>query len=291
MAAAKAADPAATAKEEAEQKKAQARKALIDRENAYRLALYKQLRQRASVGALGLASLREFVKAVAEENSLEASLHDLYESDVSTDLDQYIDTADAGALQLLLIDLVLGHYLKIDWYDLMNDGSVDDEDGFATVVAMARHEGVDVDAARAATYEQESAATVVEQETQANEEVTDQAGADLGSSPVRYRNPSDPAQAWTGRGRQPKWVSEWVGSGKSLDALRVDVPAPADQVNDEQPADTAPAEANQVDGEQLAEQLAEEPATETSPSKKGSASKSGKSTTKGKTTGGAKASK
>jgi ParB/RepB/Spo0J family partition protein len=148
MAAAKAANPATTAKEEAERKKEEARQALIDQENAYRLALYKQLRQRASVGALGLSSLREFIKAVAEENCLDASLHDLYESDVSTDLDQYIDTADAGALQLLLIDLVLGHHLKVYRYSLMNDGSINDEDGFATVVAMARHEGLDPDAVR-----------------------------------------------------------------------------------------------------------------------------------------------
>ncbi|MBA4095048.1 MAG: histidinol phosphate phosphatase, partial [Candidatus Accumulibacter sp.] len=26
---------------------------------------------------------------------------------------------------------------------------------------------------------------------------------------------------WTGRGRQPKWVKEWVEGGKSLDKLRV----------------------------------------------------------------------
>lgn len=262
MAAVKAADPAATAKEEAARKKAEARQALIDRENIYRLALYKQLRQRASVGALGLSSLREFVKAVAEENCLEASLHDLYESDVSTDLDQYIDTADAGALQLLLIDLVLGHYLKIGQYDLMNDGSVDDEDGFATVVAMARHEGVDVDAVRATIYEPATPGPVVEQEPPVNEEVvtTKEAGAGAGSITVRYRNPADPGQAWTGRGRQPKWVSDWIGSGKSLDALQVEAPASADQ----------------VDGEQLAETP---PATKASPAKKGAASKPSKSMT------------
>ncbi len=39
--------------------------------------------------------------------------------------------------------------------------------------------------------------------------------------PVRYRHPDNPAFKWTGRGRQPKWVSEWISSGKSLDDLRV----------------------------------------------------------------------
>jgi DNA-binding protein H-NS len=38
---------------------------------------------------------------------------------------------------------------------------------------------------------------------------------------VRYRNPDDASQQWTGRGRQPKWVKEWVEGGKSLDKLRV----------------------------------------------------------------------
>src|ERR1700752_4159540 len=38
---------------------------------------------------------------------------------------------------------------------------------------------------------------------------------------VRYRNPSNAGQQWTGRGRQPKWVKEWVDGGKSIDALRV----------------------------------------------------------------------
>lgn len=41
------------------------------------------------------------------------------------------------------------------------------------------------------------------------------------SPAVQYRNPTNPSQAWTGRGKQPKWVSEWVQGGKSLDALRV----------------------------------------------------------------------
>jgi len=38
---------------------------------------------------------------------------------------------------------------------------------------------------------------------------------------VRYRHPQDASLQWTGRGRQPKWVQEWVASGQSLDALKV----------------------------------------------------------------------
>ncbi|MCU6496556.1 H-NS histone family protein [Rugamonas sp. A1-17] len=42
-----------------------------------------------------------------------------------------------------------------------------------------------------------------------------------GSVAPRYRNPSDPTQLWTGRGRQPKWVKEWVDAGKDIAALKV----------------------------------------------------------------------
>jgi DNA-binding protein H-NS len=48
-----------------------------------------------------------------------------------------------------------------------------------------------------------------------------QAGASTGTVAVRYRNPNNATQQWTGRGRQPKWVKEWVEGGKSLDTLRV----------------------------------------------------------------------
>jgi DNA-binding protein H-NS len=38
---------------------------------------------------------------------------------------------------------------------------------------------------------------------------------------VRYRHPANGSLQWTGRGRQPKWVQEWVAAGKTLDDLRV----------------------------------------------------------------------
>jgi DNA-binding protein H-NS len=46
-------------------------------------------------------------------------------------------------------------------------------------------------------------------------------GVKAGSVAVRFRHPDNSAQQWTGRGRQPKWVKEWVEGGKSLDKLRV----------------------------------------------------------------------
>lgn len=38
---------------------------------------------------------------------------------------------------------------------------------------------------------------------------------------VKYRHPSDSTLQWSGRGRQPKWVKEWIESGKSLDKTGV----------------------------------------------------------------------
>ncbi|MES2535049.1 MAG: H-NS histone family protein [Pseudomonadota bacterium] len=42
-----------------------------------------------------------------------------------------------------------------------------------------------------------------------------------GQMPVRYRHPSDVSLQWSGRGRQPGWVKDWIESGRSLDTLRV----------------------------------------------------------------------
>ncbi|SFL47062.1 H-NS family nucleoid-associated regulatory protein [Rugamonas rubra] len=45
--------------------------------------------------------------------------------------------------------------------------------------------------------------------------------AKTGTVAPRYRNPADASQQWTGRGRQPKWVKEWVDAGKAIDLLRL----------------------------------------------------------------------
>jgi len=37
---------------------------------------------------------------------------------------------------------------------------------------------------------------------------------------AKYRNPDDPAQQWSGRGRQPAWLKAWVASGKSMDEAK-----------------------------------------------------------------------
>ena len=46
-------------------------------------------------------------------------------------------------------------------------------------------------------------------------------GAVVAKVAVRYRHPVDASLQWTGRGRQPKWVQEWLASDHPLDALKV----------------------------------------------------------------------
>jgi DNA-binding protein H-NS len=33
---------------------------------------------------------------------------------------------------------------------------------------------------------------------------------------AKYRHPDDAAKQWSGRGRKPGWVKEWVSSGRNL---------------------------------------------------------------------------
>ncbi len=42
-----------------------------------------------------------------------------------------------------------------------------------------------------------------------------------GTVAVKYRHPQNSELAWTGRGRQPKWVVEFFANGGSLDQLAV----------------------------------------------------------------------
>jgi len=37
---------------------------------------------------------------------------------------------------------------------------------------------------------------------------------------AKYRNPADPTQQWSGRGRQPAWIKAWIASGKSMEEAK-----------------------------------------------------------------------
>lgn len=40
-------------------------------------------------------------------------------------------------------------------------------------------------------------------------------------SPAKYRNPENPDQTWSGRGRQPAWFKSALESGKSPDDMAI----------------------------------------------------------------------
>lgn len=49
----------------------------------------------------------------------------------------------------------------------------------------------------------------------------DETAPTAAANEVRYRHPGSPMQTWTGRGRQPKWVRDWLEDGKTLESLQV----------------------------------------------------------------------
>jgi DNA-binding protein H-NS len=38
---------------------------------------------------------------------------------------------------------------------------------------------------------------------------------------IKYRHPKDASLEWTGRGRQPRWVVEWLAGGGKIEGLAV----------------------------------------------------------------------
>jgi DNA-binding protein H-NS len=39
--------------------------------------------------------------------------------------------------------------------------------------------------------------------------------------PPKYRNPKNPEETWTGRGRQPKWLAQELSRGRSLKSFLI----------------------------------------------------------------------
>ncbi|WP_108485070.1 H-NS family nucleoid-associated regulatory protein [Oceaniglobus ichthyenteri] len=51
---------------------------------------------------------------------------------------------------------------------------------------------------------------------------SDKSGKKKGQkNPPKYRNPADPSQTWTGRGRQPAWIKDALADNKSLDMFEI----------------------------------------------------------------------
>lgn len=42
-----------------------------------------------------------------------------------------------------------------------------------------------------------------------------------GTVPVKYRDPENPKNAWTGRGMKPRWLTALLDQGRSLDEFKL----------------------------------------------------------------------
>ena len=42
-------------------------------------------------------------------------------------------------------------------------------------------------------------------------------GRSLGKVPAKYRNPANSKETWTGRGRQPRWMTAEIAKGKKVE--------------------------------------------------------------------------
>lgn len=47
------------------------------------------------------------------------------------------------------------------------------------------------------------------------------ATAATGSVDAKYAHPDDASQTWSGRGRRPRWVTEQLDAGRSLDDFKI----------------------------------------------------------------------
>lgn len=92
----------------------------------------------------------------------------------------------------------------------------------AVLPAVAQHDKGSISPAASASST--AALTDVQQEEAAP--AADSKAASTTSATVRYRHPNL-TQTWTGRGRAPKWVRDWIEGGKTLDSLQVSPPSEA----------------------------------------------------------------
>ena len=53
--------------------------------------------------------------------------------------------------------------------------------------------------------------------TKAAAKPSSRAGRKLGKVAPKYRNPANPKETWTGRGKQPRWLAALIAKGKKAD--------------------------------------------------------------------------
>jgi ParB/RepB/Spo0J family partition protein len=145
----KEATPQAQARKEEQKKQAAEyaeRTRRAEKLTAERLTLYRKVRTHAGSG-LSLASLRELAKHLVKEFNLPRNLLGTeypFEDGSDAGAAAYIDQASQGEVQMIILDLLLGDCIEANHWNM---AAADDanEEGFAVVRAIARHEGITLD--------------------------------------------------------------------------------------------------------------------------------------------------
>ncbi|MFC0676891.1 H-NS family nucleoid-associated regulatory protein [Lysobacter korlensis] len=66
-----------------------------------------------------------------------------------------------------------------------------------------------------------SAKTQGERAPRGSKAATKKAGKSTGKVAPKYRNPDNPAETWTGRGKQPRWLAAYTSQGRSADEFLI----------------------------------------------------------------------
>lgn len=192
-------------------------------------------------GDLDQITIKDGVKAVVKFSPAAASLHQLYEAagkavlvivaaaeDHTAGMDEIAGEADQRAMDL-------GHEYREDDGGGMDGNVIDAEFGLPApgdVVTSQELEEAEQDGYEAAADgKPESDCPVMKgalciawvkgwkewhERNAAQEEVAPE------EPTTRYRHPDNANQTWTGRGRKPTWVVEWLENGGSMDDLLSD---------------------------------------------------------------------
>jgi ParB/RepB/Spo0J family partition protein len=143
--------PAQLKTKSAEEIEWEQRDIIAEQETQFRVGLYKKLRSVGEGSGFSLESLREFTKLAVRNMPLpDDLLGDVYDFDASTDekVFAYVDQAGLPAIQLLLIDLVVGESLAVTRHDIVRGTVRMPNNDFDAVIAMAKHQGIDPDVVR-----------------------------------------------------------------------------------------------------------------------------------------------
>lgn len=80
--------------------------------------------------------------------------------------------------------------------------------------------------------------------------------------PLKYHNPNDLTQGWSGRGRRPGWAEAWLANGGTLDALENAAASYKEKGKMRKTAMAAPAEQADAITPQVTESVTDQSATQ-----------------------------